>query len=68
MWCEYEIVIFEFTVNERLGLKEDQGATVFGEGDPGSQKLQKNLLLENHEIWFELFILGNHKNDAIWCN
>ena len=50
MLCEYEIVIFEFTVNERLGLKEDQGATVFGEGDPGSQKLQKNLLLENHEI------------------
>ena len=39
--CEYEIVIFEFTVNERLGLKEDQGATVFGEGDPGSTKLQK---------------------------
>ena len=48
--CEYEIVIFEFTVNERLGLKEDQGATVFGEGVPGSQKLQKDLLLENHEI------------------
>ena len=41
MWCEYEIVIFEFTVNERLGLKEDEGATVFGEGDPGSKKLQK---------------------------
>ena len=46
MWCEYEIVIFEFTVNKRLGLKEDQGATVFGEGDPGSKKLQKTFFLK----------------------
>ena len=64
MWCEYEIVIFEFTVNERLGLKEDQGATVFGEGDPGSEIAKKP---SSWKSWNLIWTFYPWKSEK-WCD
>ena len=59
--CDADLYFFTGTTR-RLGLKEEEGATVLGEGDPGIQRLFQTTFL----IWSFLFIWKGDPGDKVY--